>query len=332
MQRKYLEALREWNKDPYRKPMIVWGARQVGKTYLVKDLFAEQEYKGRYIYVDCRVNYRFVDYCRKHVNDEEILSYLSLSYQREIGKDTLLIFDEAQECPELLILLKYFCQNHREIPILLTGSMIRLRLKRDSNVRGQKDNNAFLFPIGKINELTVYPLTFGEFLYNRNAMLYKKVKEAYKEKKELSEAEHSMAMSVFYDYLLIGGMPEADRIFLETGSYQKARKTVIELYNNYLEDMPLYQASNESKLRSETIFKTIYSLEQRVQELQARHRPERPSKPGFGVPVGLAEPCPSCLQIHHGQGKSLSPSYGSERGALPSLPFRQRNILLRKPG
>lgn len=68
-----------------------------------------------------------------------------------------------------------------------------------------------------------------------------------------------MAMSVFYDYLLIGGMPEADRIFLETGSYQKARKTVIELYNHYLEDMPLYQASNESKLRSETIFKTIYS-------------------------------------------------------------------------
>lgn len=259
MQRKYLEALREWNKDPYRKPMIVWGARQVGKTYLVKDLFAEQEYKGRYIYVDCRVNYRFVDYCRKHVNDEEILSYLSLSHQREIGKDTLLIFDEAQECPELVTLLKYFCQNHREIPILLTGSMIRLRLKRDSNVRGQKDNNAFLFPIGKINELTVYPLTFGEFLYNRNAMLYKKVKEAYKEKKELSEAEHSMAMSVFYDYLLIGGMPEADRIFLETGSYQKARKTVIELYNHYLEDMPLYQASNESKLRSETIFKTIYS-------------------------------------------------------------------------
>ena len=57
MQRKYLEALREWNKDPYRKPMIVWGARQVGKTYLVKDLFAEQEYKGRYIYVDCRVNF-----------------------------------------------------------------------------------------------------------------------------------------------------------------------------------------------------------------------------------------------------------------------------------
>ena len=123
-----------------------------------------------------------------------------------------------------------------------------------------------------------------------------------------------MAMSVFYDYLLIGGMPEADRIFLETGSYQKARKTVIELYNHYLEDMPLYQASNESKLRSETIFKTIYSqLSKESKNSQTRHRPERFLETGIWSPLLIGWSLAHLVYRSTMVKERVSPSYGSEK-------------------
>lgn len=258
MYRKYLENLKSWLKDENRKPLIVWGARQVGKSYLLKELFAEEYFKDRYIYIDCSDDYRFVDYCMEHPNATEVLNYLSLNYDLALGKDTLIIFDEAQECLPIVTMMKYFCQNHREIPIIVTGSMVRLKIKRTNNKRGVKKKQ-FLFPIGKINELTIYPMTFDEFLLNRNETLYKKIEESILEKKPFNEMYHSLAMNQFYDYLLVGGMPEAVESFIATGNYQQSRKILRELYNNYLSDMDLYQASPESIVRSKMIFETIYS-------------------------------------------------------------------------
>lgn len=235
------------------------GARQVGKTYLVKNLFAEKYFKNHYIYIDCRDEPDFVNYCISHVNDEEVLNYLSLRYKTIITKDTLLIFDEVQECLPVITLLKYFKQNHHEIPIIATGSMIRIRIQRENNVRGRSDNKQFLFPVGNINQITIYPLGFEEFLYNANHLLYEKVTDAYKKRLPLDDASHHLALKVFYDYLLIGGMPEAVSIFLATGSYQKARNTLIDLYDYYLSDMPLYQASSKSTVRVTKIFESIFS-------------------------------------------------------------------------
>lgn len=84
------------------------GARQVGKSYLIKDLFAERNFKNRYICVDCRVEHRFVDFCESHVNAREALNWLSLDRGIDIDKNTLLIFDEAQECLPIVTLMKYF--------------------------------------------------------------------------------------------------------------------------------------------------------------------------------------------------------------------------------
>lgn len=259
MYRKYLLDLVEWKNDQYRKPLICWGARQVGKTYLIKELFAEKYFPNKFIYIDCRVENDFVNYCMEHLNARKIIEYLSLDKDMIIDKDTLLIFDEAQECLPIITLLKYFCQDFREIPVIVSGSMVRIKLKRENNKRGGSENGKFLFPVGKINQLTIFPMNFEEFLFNRNKQLYDSLLNTYNSNKKCNDLIHDKAMEIFYEYMLIGGMPEAVAMFLETKSYQKAKKTLIELYDNYLADMELYQASPESIVRTKKIFENIYT-------------------------------------------------------------------------
>ena len=256
MERRYLKDLIEWNNDPYRKPLIVWGSRQVGKTYLIRDIFAERYYSGKYIYIDFNDNPDFSNYCETHSSDD-ILNYLSLKTGKDIDQSTLLIFDEAQECPRIITMMKYFCQDHREIPIVVTGSMVRIRIKRKKRGTNEK---GFLFPVGKINEITITPLSFDEYLYNRNRIIYDTVVEHYREKKPMDNVFHEMAMKTFYEYLLIGGMPESVSTFLDTENFQKSRKILKQLYDNYLGDMELYQASPESVIRARAIFSNIYTL------------------------------------------------------------------------
>ena len=257
MDRRYLKDLIEWKDDPYRKPLIVWGARQVGKTYLVKDIFAERFFSGKYVYIDFKRDVDFRDYCDGHPDPKDVLNYLSLKNEGlRFGKDTLIIFDEVQECPAAITLMKYFCQDYREIPVIETGSMVRMRLKRR---RGGSGQNGFMFPVGKINEITVSPMTFDEYLFNRNRALYDTVVDSYSRKTPMDTAFHEMAMGIFYEYMLIGGMPEAVDVFLREEDMQKALRKVREIYNNYLGDMDLYQASPESIVRSRQLFRTIYT-------------------------------------------------------------------------
>ena len=91
-------------------------------------------------------------------NAKKIIEYISLLKGKRITKDTLLIFDEVQECPNLVSALKYFCQDFREIPVITTGSLVRIKLQRETKKRGLAEKEKFLFPVGKINQITVYPL------------------------------------------------------------------------------------------------------------------------------------------------------------------------------
>ncbi|MBD5104695.1 MAG: ATP-binding protein [Ruminococcaceae bacterium] len=248
----------DWNNSKNRKPLIVWGARQVGKTYLVKELFAERYYKNNYIYIDCKIEDEVREFCAKTANAEKIIEYISLLKGRQITEKTLLIFDEVQECPNIISALKYFCQDFRNIPVIATGSMVRIKIQRETHKRGSADSGKFLFPVGKINQITVYPMTFDEFLLNRNKVLYEKVAEAYKNKSPLDQKIHEMAMDQVYKYLLIGGMPEAVSTYLDSENILESREVLKVLYDNYLSDMELYQASREAVLRSRTLFSNIY--------------------------------------------------------------------------
>ena len=258
MERIALQKLIDWNNNKRKKPMIIWGARQVGKTYLAKELFAEKYYKSSYIYIDCKKEDEIREFCSNTANAEKIIEYISLRKGKQINKKTLLIFDEVQECPNIISALKYFCQDYREIPVIATGSMVRIKLQRETHKRGSKENNKFLFPVGKINQITIYPMTFDEFLMNSNKMLYDTIKNAYESKHLLDFQIHELAMEQVYKYLLVGGMPEAVEAYIDDGNLLEAREILKVLYDNYLSDMELYQASQEAVLRSRLLFQNIY--------------------------------------------------------------------------
>lgn len=258
MERLALQKLVDWNQHKKRKPLIVWGARQVGKTYLIKNIFAETYYKNHYIYIDCKIEDEIRDFCAHTANAEKIIEYISLRKGKPINEKTLLIFDEVQECPNIISALKYFCQSFREIPIIVTGSMVRIKIQRETHKRGAKENDKFLFPVGKINQITIYPMTFDEFLMNSNPVLYTTVKQAYDSKTPLDAAIHEFAIEQVYKYLLVGGMPEAVETYIDSENLFEAREVLKALYDNYLADMELYQASQEAILRSRMLFQNIY--------------------------------------------------------------------------
>lgn len=258
MERFALQKLINWKNNKRKKPLIIWGARQVGKTYLAKELFAKKYYKGNYIYIDCKIEDEIREFCRGTANAEKIIEYISLLKGKRITKNTLLIFDEVQECPNVISSLKYFCQDFREIPVIATGSMVRIKLQRETHKRGSKDNGKFLFPVGKINQMTIYPMTFDEFLMNSNEPLYNIVKKAYENRHPLEVKIHEMAMEQVYRYLLVGGMPEVVEAYIESENLFEPREILKVLYDNYLSDMELYQASQEAVLRSRVLFQNIY--------------------------------------------------------------------------
>ena len=258
MERTALQKLADWDSNKRKKPLIVWGARQVGKTYLILELFAKKYYPNRYVYVDCKKEDEIRDFCSGTANAEKIIEYISLRKGQQINEQTLLIFDEVQECPNILSSLKYFCQDYREIPVIATGSMVRIKLQRETHKRGARDNDKFLFPVGKINQMTVYPMTFDEFLMNSNQMLFDAVRNAYERRQPLERQIHELAMEHVYKYLLVGGMPEAVEAYIDGGNLLESREILKVLYDNYLADMELYQASQESVLRSRALFQNIY--------------------------------------------------------------------------
>ena len=252
MDRLALNDLIEWNNNKFRKPLIVWGARQVGKTYLILELFAKQYYPDNYLYIDFKYEDEIRDFCFETANVQKIIEFISLQKDVDINENTLLIFDEVQECPNIISALKYFCQNYREIPVIATGSMVRVKLQREVS------NKQFLFPVGKIDQINIFPMSFDEFLLNANHNLYKAVLNAYNDKKPLSNQIHEMALDYVYRYLLIGGMPEVVDVYLNGGSLLDSQRILKTLYDNYLADMELYQASRESIVRSRLLFENIY--------------------------------------------------------------------------
>ena len=259
MKRKYLSKLEEWIQKPDRKPLMVWGARQVGKSYLVEELFAKKFFKDRYLKIDLSDEDDFVEYAENNSNLEKVLDYIELHYHFVPDKDHLLFFDEAQECPSIVKMMKHFCEKRRDIPLIVSGSLVRLRINRDS----KKANKTFLFPVGKINQLYVYPMTFDEFLANYDSNMYEYVKRKFESKDSIDQYIHQELIDVFRTYMFVGGMPEAVQTFLDykdkkIRAYKETSKKIQEIYDDYLADMGLYQTSTESMIRSRLIYKDIY--------------------------------------------------------------------------
>ena len=264
MERKYLKRIIDWNNDEDRKPLLVLGARQVGKTYLIEELFAKEYYKNSFLRIDCSDDNEFVDYVFKNKNLKSVLEYLQIKYDFVADSNHLLIIDEAQECLPIIEMMKHFCEKRRDIPLIVTGSLVRIRINRFVHKKGGYANKGFLFPVGKINQLMIYPMTFDEFILNYKKSVYEFIEKSFKEKQSINEILHKELLEIFNDYLYIGGMPEVADTFIKykdnkVVAYEKVSVKLKEIYSDYLSDMELYQASPESIIKSRLIYKNIYN-------------------------------------------------------------------------
>ncbi len=264
MERKYLKNLIDWSNDTDRKPLLVLGARQVGKSYLIEELFAKKFYKDKYLRIDCSDDPDFVNYVYSNDSLQKVLDFIQIHYDFIPDENHLLIVDEAQECLPIIKMMKHFCEKRRDIPLIVSGSLVRIKIKRQTSKKGGFANRNFLFPVGKINQLMVYPLTFDEFLLNYKKNTYDYVLNHYKTKEPISNDIHNELIHIFEEYLFVGGMPEVVSTYLKNKddkvvSAKKVACKIKEIYSDYLSDMELYQASQESIIRSRMIYENIYS-------------------------------------------------------------------------
>lgn len=265
LERFALDEIVHWNEIRI-KPLLLNGPRQVGKTYLMKNLFAERYYKDRYFYIDFSHDQEirnFVNSGGKNgssiCNPEDIMRFISYRERKEINEDTLLIFDEIQDALPVLTSLKYFKQDFPKIPVIASGSMVSIKLKRNATIGRQHHQQPFFYPVGGMSQIYIHPMTFGEYLYNANKMLYDRIVESYKSKSPVESYIHDLAMNYLYKFLIVGGMPENVEMALNEMSMLSIQENISAIFDNYLNDMELYQASPESIVRSRMVFQHIYA-------------------------------------------------------------------------
>lgn len=236
------EELLKWKDSPGRKPLIVEGARQVGKTYLLRE-FGKKEYKNM-IYVNCDNNPEiqdlFVDY-----NIDRIIRFLSSLYATKISEeDTLIIFDEVQEHPRGLAALKYFCEDSN-YSVAVAGSLLGLSLHEGTG-----------FPVGKVDIINLYPLSFEEFLlaFGQDILV--------EELNNGSLQENAMYTHMMEDYLrqyyYVGGMPKVVDQYVHSADILNVRKTQMEILESYQKDFSKHTTKNMA-VRINAVWKSLPS-------------------------------------------------------------------------
>jgi Predicted ATPase (AAA+ superfamily) len=221
MKRDLYKKLLEWKNSPRRKPLILQGARQVGKTYLL-ELFGKQEFSN-YIYLNFEQDKELKKFFQKSLKPNAILENIRIYTEQLIEPgNTLILFDEIQECPEALNSLKYFQEEASEFHIAAAGSLLGVKL---ANTAG--------FPVGKVNFLHLAPFSFCEFLTAIEKNKLRDHLENIKEIEPIFEAFHNDLLSLLKKYMLIGGMPEAIATYLDSNDLLAVRNVQKEILKAY---------------------------------------------------------------------------------------------------
>ena len=247
MYRKIFAYLRKWKADAYRKPLIIQGARQVGKTYAILQ-FAKEEYDN-VAYFNFQTNTALNDTFAEDITPAYLLPILShLSGQTITKGRTLIVFDEIQLCERAVTSLKYFCEEAPEYHVIAAGSLLGVAVNR----------NRFSFPVGKVDRYTMYPMDLEEFLLAMGeAALAERIRTCFQEDAPMPSALHSAALKLYRQYLVIGGMPEAVARFVQTNDYVQVRHVQSTVLMDYLDDMSKYQESANEIKKTRLTFSTV---------------------------------------------------------------------------
>lgn len=249
MERLIMNNLVKWKESNDRKPLLLKGARQVGKTFVLLEF--GKKYYDNVVYLHFEGNTETLNKIfAPDLNPKRIIEELS-AYSRQsiFPHKTLIIFDEIQACEQALTSLKYFCEEAPEYHIVAAGSLLGLAINRGK----------FSFPVGKVDMLTMYPLSFEEFLLAMgNDNLIGKIKDAYNDFTPLADVYHNLALELYRKYLVIGGYPAAVKTYLETDNFDAVRSVQADISDSYIADMTKYATPNET-IRSIAIFNTLPS-------------------------------------------------------------------------
>ncbi len=212
-ERSIYKSLKIWQKDATKKPLLLMGARQIGKTTLLK-AFGKDAYED-FVYLNFEKQQDIHAFFTSNKDPEAILENISLLYGKEIKEEhCLLILDEIQECKDALIALKYFAEERPGVHIIGAGSLLSLSIGNDRS-----------FPVGKVQFLPMYPLTFEEYLQTADAKLYKYYLHYMTAHtlQPLQEAFFSPLQTLYKEYTLFGGMPEVASVYLVSRDIAKAQ-------------------------------------------------------------------------------------------------------------
>lgn len=230
MKRKIYNQLLEWKNSPNRKPLILYGARQTGKTWILKE-FGSNEYNNL-AYINCDNNPE-LENLFSDFDIDRIIRVLSAYCNEIINKDdTLIVLDEIQEIPLGITALKYFCENAPEYHIVVAGSFLGMNIHKGTG-----------FPVGKVDEMRLYPLSFKEFLMacDREPLIDYMQSGQWLKSQDLS----NLFKELLRQYYFVGGMPEAVKCYVESQDIIRTRKIQKRILSDYKKDFSKHIPAKE---------------------------------------------------------------------------------------
>lgn len=251
MERKIYKELLNWKNTDMQKPLMIIGARQIGKTYIIRE-FCQKEFKQN-IYINLLEHPEIIKIFKQEISIPEKFNRMKIYLDLDIDiKNTIIFFDEIQESEELISSLKYFNESEEPFKIICAGSLLGVKLKRMNTS----------FPVGKVKMLNMYPMDFEEFLIaNGNRGLIDEIYKCYNSNIPMDTILHEKALDLYRLYLCVGGMPEAIKNLLNNDKdILKFDKSIIEdIIQSYLNDMNKYVQNKSEAIKIEVIYKSIPS-------------------------------------------------------------------------
>lgn len=246
MEREILVDLIKWKNSPNRKPLIIHGARQVGKTYIVKEF--GKKYYDNLIYVNFETNKEISSQIGDIIDAKYVINKLELFYgEKIIPEKTLIFFDEIQANERALTSLKYFCEDANEYHIIAAGSLLGIAINREN----------YSFPVGKVQMMNMYPLSFKEFLIALGREnLTEEIQRHFNNDERMDKEIHELCMELYRTYLVVGGMPEVIQTYLEERKIISTIDIQAEILDSYERDMTKY-ADNSLSNRIISTFDSI---------------------------------------------------------------------------
>ncbi len=251
MKRKIYKDLLNWKENSIDIPLMIIGARQIGKTYIIQE-FCKNEFEN-YIYINLMDNPQIVDLFEQTIPTEEKFTKMQWILNKNIDLEkTIIFFDEIQLSEKLISNLKYFCESDKPFKIICAGSLLGVKINRFHSS----------FPVGKVKMEYMYPMDFEEFLMATSSQgLIDEIYKCYNEVTPMTNALHEKLLNLYRLYLCVGGMPQSVQNIVDVNQniFDFDKTIVKNIIESYLNDMNQYIFNNTEKSRIEAIYKSIPS-------------------------------------------------------------------------